>query len=127
MMMRMFCLATLLGSLLVVASHASEAVAPITSGGADAKPAPLRLREGELIELAGRLELSGDRAIFYPHDGQPLRILENLALERVAQVLGETRGPREWVVAGLVTECRGTNYLLISKAVQRSRSVEPAK
>lgn len=79
------------------------------------------------MELAGRLELAGDRAIFYPQEGEPLRVLENLALERVTQVLSETREPREWLVTGTVTEYRGTNFILLQKAVQRAKREKVAK
>lgn len=84
---------------------------------------PLRLREGEVLEVTGRLELSGDRAIFYPGTEKTgLRVLENLALERITQVLSESRDERQWIVSGTITEYRGANYLLIHKAVQRALS-----
>jgi hypothetical protein len=44
-------------------------------------------------------------------------VLENLALQRISQVLDENRGPRQWIVSGLITEYRGSNYLLVTKAV----------
>jgi hypothetical protein len=82
------------------------------------------LREGQSVELVGRLELSGDRATFFPIDKQPpLRVLENLALERVTRILGESTGEHQWLVSGVITEYRGANYLLISKAVQKSLPV----
>jgi hypothetical protein len=81
----------------------------------------LRLREGESVDLAGRIELSGDRAIFYPQDSRVnLRVLENLALERIAEVLSESRGDRQWVITGVITEYRGANYILVTKAIQRA-------
>lgn len=89
---------------------------------------PLRVREGEIIELQGKLELSGDRAIFHPQDAElPLRVLENLALERITRVLSESRDDRDWIVSGMVTEYRGANYILIHKAIQRARKETPAK
>jgi hypothetical protein len=88
-------------------------------GGAPSAP---RLREGEAVELAGRMELSGDRAIFHSDAGHPpLRLLENLALERIARILGESSEERVWVVSGVITEYRGANYLLVTKAVQRAK------
>jgi hypothetical protein len=95
------------------------------AGAAAASPAkeaaPL-LREGEVIELVGKLELAGDRATFTPQNSDvSLRVLENLALERVIQVLTESRDERLWLVSGVVTEYRGGNYLLIHKAIQRAR------
>ena len=46
------------------------------------------------------------------------RVLENLALQRVVQVLEDNRGPRKWVISGLITEYRGSNYLLLTKVQQ---------
>ena len=80
------------------------------------------LREGEVIEVVGKLELAGDRATFTPQNSDvSLRVLENLALERVIQVLSESRDERQWLVSGVVTEYRGGNYLLIHKAIQRAK------
>ena len=45
------------------------------------------------------------------------RVLENLMLQRISQVLDENRAPRQWVASGLITEYRGSNYLLVTKAV----------
>lgn len=94
---------------------------------AEAKGKTHRWREGEVIELDGRLELSGDRAIFYPPEGEPLRVLENLALERITRVLTESPGERTWLVSGVITEYRGSNYLLLSKAMRRALKEKPTK
>jgi hypothetical protein len=89
---------------------------------ADKAEVPSRLREGETIDTIGTLELSGDRAVFHPQGSQtPLRVLENLALERITRVLSESREERLWVVRGVVTEYRGGNYILIQKAVQQAK------
>ncbi len=110
----------------LVWSLASAAPAPsgnrVTTGAdTDQQPAPL-LREGEIIEVIGKLELAGDRATFTPQNSDvSLRVLENLALQRVIQVLSESRDERQWLVAGVVTEYRGGNYLLIHKAIQRAK------
>jgi hypothetical protein len=78
-----------------------------------------RQREGSrLTDVSGRFELAGDRIMFYPAGGrESYRLLENLALERVGQVLTESRAKQEWTVSGTLTEFRGANYLLLSKAV----------
>ena len=93
------------------------------NGQTPVKPSapPRQIREGEKVEFVGALELSGDRAVFYPQDGgEPLRLLENLALERVTRLLRETHAERQWLVSGEITEYRGANYLLLHKAVQRA-------
>jgi hypothetical protein len=75
-------------------------------------------REGTRFEGSGRFEVSGDRASFYPSEGEEsFRVLENLALERVSRVLAETREPRQWQVTGTFTEYQGSNYLLVTKAM----------
>jgi hypothetical protein len=74
------------------------------------------------------MEISGDRATFYPADSQePLRVLENLALERVVRILSQSRGDQEWLVTGVVTEYRGANFLLVTKAQERAKRTPGAK
>jgi hypothetical protein len=81
-----------------------------------------RLREGtKLIDVVGAFDFSGERAAFHPDGSRDsFRVLENLALERISRILSEGRGPRQWTVSGLITEFRGTNYLLVQKAVIRT-------
>lgn len=78
-----------------------------------------RQREGtRLTEMSGRFEIAGDRVTFFPGgERESYRLLENLALERVAQVLSESRARQEWTISGTLTEFRGANYLLLTKAV----------
>jgi hypothetical protein len=33
--------------------------------------------------------------------------------------LDEGRSPRQWIVSGVITEFKGSNYLLVTKAVLR--------
>jgi hypothetical protein len=63
--------------------------------------------------------MDSDRIVFYPADKTPesIRVLENLALERVANAIVDPRAPNRWLVSGTITEYRGLNYLLISRAV----------
>lgn len=92
------------------------------------QPAPRlpgqRRREGaRLVEQAGKFEFVGDRIAFFPSGEQEsLRVLENLAAERIIRLLGESRGQQDWLVSGTLTEFRGSNYLLVTKAVIRSGS-----
>ena len=126
-----YVLLTIVFSLATALPHRAWANTPAAkpAGAAEEKEGgSLRLREGEVIEATGRLELSGDRAIFYPKgEKASLRVLENLALERITRVLSESRDEREWVISGTVTEYRGANYILIHKAVQRARKETAAK
>jgi hypothetical protein len=78
-----------------------------------------RLREGsKLVNVQGRMELVGDQATFTPAEGsESFRLLENLALERINQILSDSRDKSQWEISGMVTEYRGNNYLLVTKAV----------
>ena len=75
-------------------------------------------REGSSIDLSGVFRVVGDRVLFHPQpSGEALRVLENLALERIVGVLEESSGERQWKVSGMVTEYRGANYLLVRRAM----------
>jgi hypothetical protein len=103
------------GNMPATSGPASAATAPSNSG----KPAE-RLREGtRLTDIKGAfVSIGADSVTFSPKGGKDsYRVLENLALQRVSQQLDENRGHRQWVVSGLITEFRGSNYLLVTKAV----------
>src|SRR5437763_1286636 len=71
-----------------------------------------RLRENtRLVDVAGTFQaIGGDSVAFQPSGGKDsLRVLENLALERISRSLEDNRGSK-WTVSGLVTEFRGSNY-----------------
>ena len=82
-----------------------------------------RLREGtELVNVPGTFKLTGDRATFYPADGSGrFGGLENQSLERVATVIGEDPSPLEWLVTGTITEYKGNNYILVTRAILKSK------
>jgi hypothetical protein len=86
-----------------------------------AAPASL-LRQGtELDNVIGEFQSTGDRILFQPRDREAgWLVLENLALERVARAVEEIRQPGLWSVSGTLTEFRGANFLLISRAVLRA-------
>lgn len=83
------------------------------------------LREGSRLELTGYFKSTGDRMTFYAMEEERevrLRALENLALQRIARVMSETPTQLEWNISGTITEYRGNNFLLVTKAVLRSRA-----
>jgi hypothetical protein len=87
-----------------------------------------RLRENtRLVDVAGTFQaIGGDSVAFQPSGGKDsLRVLENLALERISRSLEDNRGSK-WTVSGLVTEFRGSNYLLVTKAVTQQQQAEAA-
>ena len=87
-----------------------------------------RMREGtRLIDVVGSFQTAGDRVSFHPDGkGESYRVLENLALQRVDEYLGANRGTPTWTVSGVMTEFRGSNFLLLQKAVVRSVGDGPA-
>ena len=88
----------------------------------------VRFREGtELTDYRGRFAVTGDRITFYAKRSTvQLRSLENLALERVVRVMGDSNDPSkiEWSVQGRVTEYQGENYLMIERAVVETESAD---
>ena len=87
-----------------------------------AAPAKQRLREGtQIVDRVGTIRVSGQRYVFHSsQDGTELRLLENLALERVIRTQDELREDRPWTVSGVVTEFQGENFLLLTRAVAKS-------
>jgi hypothetical protein len=109
--------------------RATDAPAP----GVGANREPQRFREGhKLVDEVGYFTLSGDRATFYTVEGG-LRLggLENLNLERVVQRIDDSSvasSPNQlrWQVNGIVTEYRGSNYLLVTRAILLSKPNDAA-
>ena len=107
--------------------HGNGPAAPAASSNSSA-PAALgkgakRQREGlRLNELAGTFEEVGDGQFTFTPEGtkESYRTLENLALERVANVMADSGTGQTWLVSGQLTEFRGSNYLLIARAVIRN-------
>lgn len=95
----------------------------LTSDAA-ASNSTLRLREGtQLTDMLGQFRLTGDRASFVPADGSgKFLTLENLTLDRVTQTISEDPNPLEWVVSGTITEYKGGNYLLLSRAILKNKA-----
>ncbi len=91
------------------------------------KPAE-KLREGtRLADEIGGFSRVGERISFSPGGkGDALRCLENLALERISRAIDESQGQRQWIVSGVVTEFKGANYLLVTKAVIQLQENETA-
>ncbi len=83
-----------------------------------------RWREGSrLVDQHGYFKVSNEHVTFISSDSK-LRFdaLENLAVERIARTIGDSPDQLEWSISGTITECRGSNYLLISQAVLKSKS-----
>jgi len=78
-----------------------------------------RIREGTPLEkVAGHFKLTGDRVTFFATGGkQRFGGLENLALERIARIVKDSPTQLQWSVTGVITEYRGTNYVLVTHAV----------
>jgi hypothetical protein len=103
-------------------THAAGQDAADATGSFAGRPKE-RLREGtELVNVLGSFKLTGDRATFYPADGSGrFGGLENQTLERVAMVIGEDPSLLEWLVTGTITEYKGNNYILVTRAILKSK------
>lgn len=77
-------------------------------------------REGtQLREERGRFEFSGDRIAFITSETKTRFLgLENLNLQRIAQISGGSAESLEWTVSGVITEFQGTNFLLVTRATR---------
>jgi hypothetical protein len=87
------------------------------------KKPDFRLREGEEItDEAGYFSMTGDRVTFFT-DGGTRRLvgLENLNLQRIIQEIEDGTGTSSWVVSGTITEFRGGNYILVSRAMLKQQ------
>lgn len=78
-------------------------------------------REGtELEDVQGHFTVEDDRLTFHSADRRwNIHALENLALERVSQTMSEAQIELQWTVDGRITEFRGSNYLLLTRALVR--------
>jgi hypothetical protein len=95
-----------------------------TPGAKRAAQPTLRLREGAvLVDVPGYFKTLGERTVFYPLEHNVgYTGLENLSLERVASMLNENLDQMVWSVSGTITEFRGANFILVSKAVLKNRA-----
>ena len=89
----------------------------------DASESQQRIREGTVVtDLIGQFKVAGEIATFtVTETGQRLGGLENLNLARITNVIRDDP-TADWSVSGLVTEFRGSNYILISKAIRKTAS-----
>jgi len=125
----MGCGTVLLGALAGLAARGAPPEAPGRGTGSPPNAAARderRLREGSALqEETGVFQDTGNRIVFQARGRKTqLTVLENLALERISATLEEDRQARLWTVSGVVTEFRGGNYLLVSRAVLRARHAE---
>jgi hypothetical protein len=116
----------LLGVLAVAETFRPVARRPDEAAAVQDKDAG-RQREGtSLVDSVGSFKISGDRATFYGEDGRTRLVgLENMNLERVTATITENPDQLTWSVSGMVTEYRGANYLLISRAILKSKPDKP--
>ena len=126
--MRIFLLAIVLGSGLAstLIGLAAEPAASRTSlePGQPAAATPTtgqHRREGDrLDQQVGFFKHQEGRAVFVAtDDNAEFSVLPNLNLERIERTLGDSPGRSLWKVSGTITEYRGDNWLLISRATRK--------
>ncbi|MHC4406960.1 MAG: hypothetical protein ACYTG0_45670 [Planctomycetota bacterium] len=65
--------------------------------------------------------MNGNRVTFSSSEGHGHLVgLENLNLQRIAQVIANNPGRLLWDVSGTVTEYRGANFIAIEHAILES-------
>ncbi len=89
----------------------------------DSQRSQTHFREGQRTgALRGHFKRFGGRFAFFTDDGRHrFGTLENLNLQRVVRVVTETPRTLHWNVSGVVTEYRGSNFLLLSRATLLTR------
>lgn len=88
------------------------------------------LREGTKIQdQIGHFILTVDTAVFVNRHGRRFGMLKNLNLQRVMQMRRSTQALKEieWSVSGTVTEFGGENFLLMSRAIRKSKKSKPRR
>jgi hypothetical protein len=124
-----------------VAQQPGQSPATLTSGAPANPPSDMpppaatsqpaksaeRLRENtRLVDVTGVFQSVGADSVTFSPTGskEAYRLLQNLALERLSRTLEENRGSRPGMASGIITEFRGSNYLLITKAIFQSQDGE---
>ncbi len=92
-----------------------------------AKLSPRRYCEGaQVADQVGTFKPAGDRVVFVVQgENSVWVVLENLNLERIARAISD-HPAQLWKVSGMITECRGTNYILVERANARRAAAGPA-
>jgi hypothetical protein len=81
---------------------------------------------GEILNQAGYFRAAGVRVTFVSADNKrSFTTLENRNLERIARTIAENGKQLEWIVSGTISEYRGTDFLLISRAELKSGASSP--
>ena len=113
-----------IGCCLLLAVGPGQGLPPEAGGAEPTAVSSDPFREGtKLTGREGTFQVTGDRATFETTDGRRFIGLENLNLERIVRTIVDSVEPLRWTVDGTITEYRGSNYLLVSRAsVQHNRS-----
>lgn len=85
-------------------------------------------REGEMIvRQPGRFVEVGRRWLFTSEEARlHVRVLENLALQRIDQAMRQNAEDNQWTVTGVLTEFGDENYLLLRAVVRSPRGTVDA-
>ena len=91
-------------------------------GRFDAKRGLATQGNQNLNALPGFTSFPRDYVTFFA-DGGTRRLvgLENLNLQRIIQEIEDGTGTSSWVVSGTITEFRGGNYILVSRAMLKQQ------
>lgn len=114
----------LLAAIMVVTAITIADDRSADKGGARTDAAKTRrYREGTVVnQSVGVIYSLGDRFMFKVDETEEqFRLLENLALERVAGAIQDAEEEKTWIISGVVTEFKGTNWLLVTRAIAKEQ------
>jgi hypothetical protein len=83
----------------------------------------VRLREGHRFEnLTAMIQITETERFLATIEGDKnFLVLENLALERIAEAMRVDSTDNRWVLTGRVTEFRGQNYVWVERATRAAK------
>jgi len=96
---------------------------PTASKDATKSKDVLRLREGHRFEnLTAMIQITETERFMASIEGDKnFLVLENLALERIAEAMRIDSTDNRWVLTGRVTEFRGQNYVWVERATRAAK------
>ena len=96
---------------------------PFASKDATKSKDVLRLREGHRFEnLTAMIQITeAERFLASIEGDKNFLLLENLALERIAEAMRIDSTDNRWVLTGRVTEFRGQNYVWVERATRAAK------
>lgn len=114
------CLATLLAVCLFIKPHLTAQESPRLGQNTDSTLAKIRREGARVDQLPVNFRTENELLLLIlAEDGKPIRVLENLAAQRIYRANREDPEDSHWSVTGTFTEFEGKNFFLIERAVRQ--------